>query len=393
MKRYVSLLVVVLWMAALIPAGTGNAEQFNGGLSYQYVTSAKTIPKGAWQLMSHSRAALVSLGGGESVNTGTLASSLNYGAFNHFELEITSLLYQYVNDPASPGTNYASNAPDGGYFRWKLGDIRLMNKIYFGIQGSARMSLGDYTNAWLEPYYTEANAAGINYLFSYFQNPDYPEDGLQIHYNGGYYNYNDGVEIMESTDAIQVFFGIIYPLSRKFVGSFESQATYFRNRPEEDPVGMDMTEHYSYFTPSVTWKFASGWSFTAGVDVLVYGGIDMTKAKDLNGNVVNVDNYPNYPTWRASYKLIWRPGAVWGERHRGRGGRGRWQTGQQLPYGAGYNIQNRVMLYDWGGYAEEDLGYVETELEKIREDRKKAEEDLQKIKEKLKKESGQGQSK
>lgn len=124
----------MIWLVSLAPMNNAEAEQFSGGYGYQYATSARTIPKGAWQLMSHSRVALVDNGAGESYTNATLASTLTYGLFNNFEVEITSLLYQYVNFPRSAPAAYQTNVPDGGYIRWKWGNIKLMDKVYFGIQ-------------------------------------------------------------------------------------------------------------------------------------------------------------------------------------------------------------------------------------------------------------------
>ncbi len=354
------------------------ADQFMGGFSYQYTTSAKTIPQGAWMLRSHSRATSISIGSSSITNV-TLASSLNYGALKNLELELTSILYQDVNNPVGSIAG-SSNKPDGGYFRWKYGNIPLFNLITFGILGSLRSSMGDYADVYLEPYYSEAYAAEIDYLFSYFHDKNYPDQALQIHYNLGYINYNDSEDIFSSTDAIKANLALSYPLPfRKVYFDFilESHGLFFRQYRDGYKSSYSI-EDYAYLTSSLVWKITPSWRLMGGIDFLVYQGEEMTNPSSLPRAYRDT----NYPSYRVSYKLSWLPFIKQRPKRRIRLVEEESVTVMEPMPGEKLGIGQQ---YDWKGFLQNEFDYVQENLRKIREERKKLEEQQ---KEEAKKKTG-----
>lgn len=368
LSRFVLGVFILTAIFGVFAGSPAQAEQFNGGFTFQYATSALTLPLRTPTYVLHTRASMVDVQG-DAWSDMTGAFSINYGLMKNFEMELTTILYQDLNlssIPAQNGERRTMNIPGNFYLRWKYGNMRLWKDwpLYFGIQGSAHLPLvGEAeNNIWLEPYYGNNMSFAFNMLFSYVTNPDYPEDGFQINYNFGYLNNNDGPSLSSSTEAIKAFFGVYYPFSAKFSGTLESQGTYFLGYPLF-MKNIYSIEEYGYVTPSVKYKFSPLIALTTGVDIRVYQKENMTSA------LLQPDDVDNYPAWRVTSKLSFTPvvNAI--------------RTGG--PMGGGYGATNRGNLYDWGGVAPGDLGSMEIELEKIREDRKKAEQQLEELKKKV----------
>jgi len=378
-----SIASVAVAATLLLSAGNGlRAEQLNGGYSLQYAASALTLSKGMWLFKVHSRASLFTVNG-TSVSDVTGAFSMNYGFSNNLETEATLILYQDLNYSAPIGGSTA-NTPDDLLVRWKWGNMQMPLAglpLYFALSGTARISLGGVSNTYLEPYDSPGTTAQLNMIFSYFRNPIYPNDDLQIHYNFGYINFNDGIDFSSSTSAVRLYFGVWYPFNDKVAASVESHGTYFLGYPES--LGSIYSiEEYGYLTPSLHYTFSPVVTFITGADIRIY------EKKDLSFALNVPPGAPNYPPWRISSKLVYYPSAG----RLGTGGPGFGQYGATPagapapgapPVGGGYGAASRAALYDWGGNIESDIQYMEIELEKIREDRKKAEEQLQKLKNKL----------
>jgi len=357
---------------AVLFASVVSAEPFNGGLTLQYATSANTIQKGSWDVRSHSRASRVNISD-QYITNMSLALSVSYGLFNNLELESTTLLYQDLN---TPGVNYAhgstSNAPDGGFFRWKYGNILLTDKIVFGLQGTVRKTFGDQQNdVWLEPYYSAAFSGQLNLLFSYYQHPKSPESGFQIHYNSGYINYNDADKLSSSTDALKFFLGVVYPFSKKFTAVLESQGTYFLGYPDFADQRFSIAE-YGYITPSIVWQINRSLKLAYGIDILVY-----EKENVASASLLPLD-YPTYPDWRLTSKLAWSPG---GKSYliRLKNRKDIKDIVGEITPGGEAGVSG---YYDWGGFIRDEFDSVRNNLKEIRQEQNKTETEKEKKKEK-----------
>ncbi|MDP8205228.1 MAG: hypothetical protein P9L92_01085 [Candidatus Electryonea clarkiae] len=357
-----------------------------GGNSQQYTTSALTLTPGSKSYVIHSRASLVKVGEDNWSNM-TGAGSYHFGFTRNVEFGITGILYQDLNlsSTSTETESKTTNVPDRLILRWKYGNKQIgQNPFYYGFQGTAntRFSSSAVSNVSFEPYISDKLSMQFNALFSYIGNPLYPDDALQIHYNIGYINYGDSGQLSTSAEAIKVSCAYVFPLNARMVLNLESQGTYFLGFPTHN-IKIFSSEDYGYITPSVNWKIVPGITFMSGVDVKVYE--QKTDVTILPSGV----EFPNYPVWRITSKIIINASSVSGPSFstatfQGGGGLSSAVSPMAAPaVGSGYTATNRAALYDWGGSVKDDVQYIEVELEKIREDRRKAEEKLNKIKSKI----------
>lgn len=280
----VSLLTIVMCALQV------SAEPFQGGLGYQYTTSAITVDKGVWYLKSHSQYGIVDIGTASNPTNMNTGISVNYGLWSDFEVEMTMLSFSSSNYPRKA---YNSNSPGGFFLRWKLGNFLYREKWVYGISGSLRGISGDQSEVWLEPYPSGGSCVQFNFLLSYISNPKHPEQGFQVHYNPGLIYYND----TSSARALKLALAGVYPVHPRFSALLEMHGTFYLGYPSYTRSRFAIADYF-YATPSVQWKISSSFQLLAGVDLLAY----------QNENVPpSVLSYPSYPDWQVNLKLSWSP--------------------------------------------------------------------------------------
>jgi hypothetical protein len=235
---------------------------------------------------------------------------------------------------------------------------------------------GKYYNTYLEPYYDAGKAGQVDFLFSYFENPIYPEESNQYHFNLGYTNYNDGEKIMESAQALPFAFAFVKSqLKREF--AVELNSSFFIQRPIETAYSR---ENYIYLTPSFKYKIYLGLAVGVAIDALLY-----TEEEQSSYNLPS-SKYPQYPLWRINFKLEYLPSTAFYEVPTFSEVSKEAITKESLR--ARRVITDKKSLFEW--VVDENMGaeYIDLELEKIRAERKQAEAELDRLKQELEAKSG-----
>jgi len=293
--------------------------------------------------------------------------SINYGISRHFEASILPMVYQDTN---RGGRGF--NVPDDVFLRLKIASFgQRGGTMSYGVELGTRLPTAETHNVRFEPYSAGKVSFGIHGMASYARDPLYPEDGISLHLNLGYWNHNDVGEQLSSADPsvdsvrvtsmTQEFtYGAALVLpSDRFNFRFEFFGRGFINAP---PGTAFSREPVVYLSPGVSYKPYRWMTLDFSSDVRLSGDDDNTDYSLLN----KIPGLPNYSTWRISLglKLTLLPSSVYslGER-------------DLLMQKA----ESRRELFEQIIKEQRETEAAEAELERIKDERRKAERELERL--------------
>lgn len=298
------------------------------------------------------------------------AASLNLGISRHFEASIAPVVYQDTHKGAGADE---FNLPDNMLLRLKIANFgQRGGSMKYGVELGSRIPLGKAHNIPFEQYSVKRVGFGFTLLASYARDPLYPEDGISVHFNAGYWNHNDvGIQLLEHdptnelglvTQMTQEFsYGaaVVFP-SDRFDFRFELFGTSFLKTP---PPAAYSQEPVSYFSPGVTYKAYRWLNLNFSGDLRVSGNVDNTTYGKLP---IFPSNVPNYPSWRVNVgaKLTLLPTSLYSVSER-----------DLLMQKA----ESRRELFEQIIKEQRETESAEAELERIKEERRKAERELERL--------------
>ena len=375
MNRFSKILIVALLLFAAIPS---MGAQFAGGFGYLHTNCALVLPRGSSEFGLYARSYV---GGVKHITSGNLydgtsAISGAYGYTNNAEIGFSQILYQDINhtlddngQPPDEPDKYM--IPGDIYLRLKYGNIRIIDNTFMAIMPVLRYQTSKYHDVQFEPYSSGSLEYEIMMLFSYYDEPLFPDEGLALHANAGFTFYNDDTRgDGTSANSASWLFSVMYPVNRAlFDIGLEIYGLKFINSPGWRVLGR---EDWIYLTPMVRSKIYHQFRLTLGVDVLLYGLDDST----ILDRGLSYSQYYNYSTWRITSRVNYTPSM-------------QPLTGLGLPsqyYRSTHKeyqnlIADRREMFRWAMDNEgRQLNLVDIDLEKIRQERKKAEAELEQLK-------------
>lgn len=362
-------------LAMLAGLHTTAQAQLNGGRGPSFVRAAWNLEPGYLTLGAHTRfygkVADVTRPGVPTIATTYWVVqggfSLNYGISRHFEASFAPNLYQDTN---RGGKGF--NLPDDIVMRLKIGSFGARGSaMNYGVELAGRIPTGKTHNVPFESYSSGKFSFGLTGLASYAHDPLYPEDGLSLHFNLGYWNHNDVGEklnnvplakdsalVTQMTQEFNYGAAIVFP-SEKFNFRFELMGSAFLNAP---PVSAYSREPMTYFSPGVSYKAYRWMTLEFNSDIRLSGETDKTDYKGL----VQIAGLPNYPAWRATLgmKLTLLPTSLYSSSER-----------ELLMRKA----ESRRELFEQIIKEQRETEAAEAELERIKDERRKAERELDRL--------------
>lgn len=367
----------VFALAALILAGTTGfaGAQQNGGRGLTYVKSAWNIDPGYLILYAHTRffGKVSNINLAQSITSAVTfwdvqgGLSFNYGISDHFELVFNPIVYQ---DNHKGGKGY--NLIDDMFLSLKIGSFGSKGgSLRYGIDLSTRFPTAKKHNIAFEPYSAGKVSFGVNTRFSYARDPLYPDDGLSLHFNLGYWNHNDvgkqlsefdplqdTVRVKQTTQELMYGAGIVLP-SDKFDFSLELYGSSFIQQP---PITAYSRENVAFLAPKIRYKAYRWLSIDMSLDLRLSSNKDETDYTF----VYNIPDVPNYPAWRLSLGTRWTllPTRVYSTSERDILMR---------------KAETRRELFEQIIREQRETEAAEEELERIKEERRKAERELARL--------------
>ncbi len=369
--------VAVLLFSSVYYEQTYAQANVNGGRGLTYVRSAWNLAPGYLLMYGNTRffGKVGKLNLAQNITSAVTfwdvqgSVSFNYGISEHFELAFSPIIYQDTN---RGGKGY--NMIDDIFLSLKIGSYgKKGSSVSYGFDLSARFPTAKDHNIIFEPYSAGKVSFGFNGRLSYARDPLYPEDGLSLHLNLGYWNHNDvgqqltnispTVDLVRVESPTQEFLygmGIILP-SDKFDFSMELYGNAFIQKP---PPTAFSRENVAYLAPKVRYKAQRWLSLDMSLDIRLVGSNDET---DYSLPGVNpLPDQPNYPTWRmnlgAQFTIL--PTTVYSVSER-----------DILMKKA----ETRRELFEQIIREQRETEAAEEELERIKEERRKAERELERL--------------
>ena len=364
--------------------------QFPGGFGFIQTNSALVMPPGALDLSWFARGYVYDVevdGGTAFVSNGTSALASTFGYTRNAELGFSLIIYQDVNYSPVSNAEMTVLTPGNATFRIKfggysLGESELTRKLVWGFMPSFHLRIAQEYNIQFEPYYSPAIELNLLGLLSYYEKPLYPDKGLNVHFNLGYTNHNDGMaDEQANSQSVSVLLSFIYPREKNFDFGAELYGSFFLSRPTEVVLSR---EDWLYLCPMIKYSFFSRFNLLLGLDILLIG-----KKNESNASKA-VLNFPNYPTWRINSRISFTPStAFFTVPKKGGVSEGRAKSANTTNIAeSGGSLIDRQAMFKWA--LEEQGGALEAvdiDLERIRRERKEAEAELEKLKKKLEKKS------
>ncbi len=379
LKYVFSLVLVLCYSTAAFPVTFGSGAM--------HVKPAWSVPKGSLFLGGNSDAFFK-----DEVNqsTGGLSSAVTYwdvqgmmgliyGFTDKVEFHLSQMMYQ--------DTNYgdkAFNIPDDLWLNAKIGSLGKKNSsVRVGVQLDLRLPTGNIHNIPLEPYSASRIGVGVTGLFSIITEPLFPELGLNINANVGYFNHNDVGQVLTSfkNDKISVeqsttelVYGFSVSNMSKDFGYFgEIYGRYFIQKP---PVTAFTRENSLFVTPGIMYTPNPWLRLKVGLDVRVLGNKDETAYSGEAGSVLRKpwQTVPNLPSWRINV------GAVISLR------RSETKLSDQMPVFQGTNVSvsdttaRSQKLLDQLAKEKQQTESAEAELDQIRNERERMQNLLKRLK-------------
>jgi hypothetical protein len=296
---------------------------------------------------------------------------MSYGFSGHFDA--TAMLRMYQD------THRANehNIPDDLFLGVKAGSFRLgSDNSMGGLMLHARIPTGETHNYPYVPYASGAFEVGIMGMFSYYADAYFPDRGINLHLNLGFYLHNDNgrvlhelpgtppMEVKSSVSATQFQYavGFIFP-TEMFNLNLEFWGAAFTSRPD---TAVFSRENYVYFTPSVTFKPQPRIKFDLGADIRVSSDENTTRLPAGVGDPSST--IPNYDSWKAwiGLNFVLREAAMRPEK--------------------GVDVKKRADFYETMVKERSRAKSIEEELRRLRREREQAEKELEELRQLLEEE-------
>ena len=379
-------LTLALW-GLIFTASMPCIAQVNGGRGPMYVRSAWVLDPGHFTVYGHTRTfgkvSNVDVSNVSAVTYWDVQGSLNfnYGLSRRFELGFTPIVYQ-DNNRGGKGYNFL----DDLFLRLKIGSLGSKGStLSYGLELGTRFPTAAKHNLVFEPYAAGKVGFGATGIVSYARDPFYPDLGLNLHFNLGYWNHNDVGEKLSdrdpSVDSVRVtsmtqelLYGVAWVLpSDRIDLRLELSGNVFIQKP---PVTAYSRENVAYISPGIAYKPYRWMSLDCSLDLRVAGGKDET----LYGanSVGQIPDLPNYASWRLNLgmKVTVLPTSLYAFSER-----------DILLKKA----ESRRELFEQIIKEQRETESAEAELERIKEERRKAERELVRLQQILEGEAKQHQ--
>ncbi|KAA3615279.1 MAG: hypothetical protein DWQ05_14550 [Calditrichaeota bacterium] len=366
-----------LFSLHLLAVSSTAMAQVNGGRGLMYVRSAWNLEPGYLLMYSHGRffgqvADKVNSNGETGSYTlfnSQSTLSLNFGISEHLEFALSPILYQDTNRGVSQ-----YNFIDDIFVTLKFGSLGPRGSQFkSGIDLAVRFPTGEMHNIIFEPYSSGRIGFGVNTRFTFAARPYYPDDGITLHFNAGYWNHNDvgekltdalgsidSVRVTEPTMEFLYGFGINFP-TLKFDFSLEYFGNIFLTQP---PVTAYSRENVGYISPRIRYKPYHWMNFDMSCDIRLLSLDDDTDY--TSPGMVELTGMPNYPPWRfnigAQFTLLPRTTYTISER-------------DVLIRKA----ESRKELFEQIIRDKDETDVAQKEVERIKLERRKAERELQRL--------------
>lgn len=361
-------LVILLF---IFTVSTVSAISLNGGPGLNYARSAWTLKSGHMTLSMKSR-----FFGKVSPDTGISAFtywdvqgsfSLNYGISEHFELDLTPIMYQ-DNHKGDKGYNL----PDDILLGLKIGSYNIRNSsIAYGFLLQTRFPTAEHHNIVFEPYSAGSISWGFMGLATYSRDPLYPEDNMNIHLNLGYTNYNDvgkklslvkdidTVSVRSMTQELYYAVGVKIPTT-EFDFTLELYGNTFIQKPPKETAFS--RENFIYLTPGINYRAYRWLTLSFATDLRLSEDVDET----LYSFDSKLNGMPNYPAWRINLgaKIVLLPTTIY-----------KISEKDILIKKA----ESRRELFEQIIKEQRETESAEEELERIKSERRKAERELERL--------------
>lgn len=366
---------ILLGLALVLSWDSPAQAQFNAGRGPSFVRAAWNLDPGYLTFGAHTRfngkVAEASRNGVSLATTYWIVQggfSLNYGISRHFEAALAPMLYQDTN---RGGKGF--DLPHDLYLRLKIGSFGARGSaMSYGVELAGRLPTGKTHNIPYETYSADKFSYGLTALASYAHDPLYPEDGLSVHFNLGYWNHNDVGEkltslplaqdtllVKQMTQEFTYGAAVIFP-SEKFNFRFEVMGSGFLTAP---PASAYSRESVAYFSPGVSYKAYRWMTLDFNSDIRLSGTNNTTV---YGKGLPEIQGLPNYPSWRATLgmKLTLLPTSLYSSSER-----------ELLMRKA----ESRRELFEQIIKEQRETEAAETELERIKDERRKAERELDRL--------------
>ncbi len=359
------------------------------------VNPAWSVPKGSLFFGGHSSAFFK-----DEVNQGTggLSSAVTYwdvqgmmglvyGFTDKVEFHLSQIMYQ--------DTNYgekAYNIPGDLWLSAKLGSLGKNNgSVRAGMKLDLHLPTAKTHNIPLEPYSSSRIGVGVMGLISIITEPLFPELGLNINANIGYFNHNDVGQIITSSkndkisvekNTTELVYGFSVSNMSKDFGYFgEIYGRYFIQKP---PVTAFTRESSLFVTPGIMYTPNPWLRLKVGLDLRILGNNDQTAYNGDAGSVLQRpwQTVPNLPSWRINV------GAIISLR------RNETKLANQTPVFKGKDMSvadttaHNQKLLDQLAKEKQQTESAEAELDQIRDERERMENLLKRLKNILQQPSG-----
>lgn len=379
MQKFITFIVTATCF--LIIQSDAAADQFFGGTGLQHTQAALLYNPGNLAVTSHTRGYAKVIQNPEIGNfmlsDGTNAMDFTFGFSPHMEIGLSQILYQDLNLSGTP--TQTINFPDDASFRLRWGNLEAnyFNRSFlWGLFLVGRLNSGSKSGVYLEPYNSQGNEVELGYILSYYDNPLYPDENWNAHFNLSYVNHNDSGVF----DKVQLFSGV----TQQFIYSFgwryptlrwdfhsELYGNIFLNRP---PKNAYSRANYMYGTLGTTFRLFQGLSFTISGEYNLFTS-NITQYNSLP------EGYPDfYPEWRLNGSIQFLSSTTFAKINSFAEVKKESEIDLEVRRQTGMTQKEMV---DWLGSDQEGAEFIDLELEKIRAERKKAEQELEKLKEKI----------
>ncbi|MBL7033172.1 MAG: hypothetical protein ISR91_03415 [Candidatus Delongbacteria bacterium] len=364
------------------------ADEFCGGTGLFHTQAAELLGAGKLTISSQSRAFakyIDSPGGKYLLSDGTNVLNATFGFSPHLEIDFSMALYQDLN---RTGTNLQkTNVPDDAILRLRWGNYKANyfgRSFLWGAVLKGRLNSSNLSNVYLEPYSSESNAFELGYILSYYDNPLYPQESWNAHFNLAYVNHNDSgshekLQLLDGvTQEWQYTLGYRYPTLR-WDFTTELYGTLFTNRPDPNIYygnnRIFSRANYTYLSLGTVYRLFYGISIGFSGDFNLF-------TSNIEQNNILPEGYPDfYPPWRITGKINILRSTTFSKINTLAAVRPESEIDLEVRSRTGLSQRD---LVDWLGTDEEGAEFIDLELEKIRAERKQAELELERLKERLK---------
>ncbi|MBN2357008.1 hypothetical protein JXO59_12905 [candidate division KSB1 bacterium] len=234
---------------------------------------------------------------------------LIYGFNDHLEFGLDQLVYQ---DTHRYPDGY--NLPDDLFFHAKVASFgRKQGNVRFGAQLDIRFPVGKEHNLVLEPYASDRLGWGLQGLFSIISEPQYPDAGININVNAGYFYHNDlGLRLSQrpndplpvQTNTAEWIYGVSFSKSLPEFGFFGE--LYGRSFAQKPPITAYTRENSIYFSSGIAYRANSWLKLRVALDLRILGGDDETRYDgDQKSYTARLwRTVPNLPGWRLNIGTV-----------------------------------------------------------------------------------------